>query len=149
MQRRFTRCDKIRTCKWLFQQFLSAERAFEFPCVRHATGENTRKPDNAENTRTQPVRFSILALFSQLAAVRCEASRFFPLPQILRLRIYEYTYTSNPTQRNTIMTIACLDCCRIRFFKKFSANVEFCTVSAENIGLNLCKRDFVKLDRSR
>lgn len=111
VQGRVTRCDKIRTCKWLFQRFSSAERAFEFPCVRHATGENTRKPDNAENTRTQPVRLSILARFSQLAAVRCETSRFFPSLQILRLRIYEYTYTSNPTHRNTNTTIACLDCC--------------------------------------
>lgn len=148
-QARVTKCDKIRTCKWPFQRFPSAERASEFPCMRHMTRENTWKPDNAENTRTQPVRLSIPARFSQLAAaVRCETSRFFV---VCKYCVYAFTriYTSSATLWNAITTIDCLDCCRIRFFKKYSPALalNFARCARKILVLTWCRRDFSKLDR--
>lgn len=44
-----------------------------YACACVAIGENTRKPDNAENTRMPPARrLSIPARFSQLATVHRE-----------------------------------------------------------------------------
>lgn len=116
-----------------------------FSCVRHATGENTRKSDNAENTRMQPVRLSILARFSQLATVRCETSRLFRSLQILHLRIYKYIHRvqrkSHPPKSYHDDSLFGL----IRFFKKFPAIVEIFRRHI-NIDLNLFRRDFCETE---
>jgi len=124
-----------------FQRFPSAERASEFPCICDATAENTRKPDNTENTRARPT-FDSRAFF----AISCSALRnvaFSRNLQILRLRIYEYIYRVRYVEtvsRRELWKVRELD-----FSKIFLAVAEFCTC-VENIDLNLYRIEFSEIE---
>lgn len=129
-----TRRDKIRACKCLSNDFHPQSVRPNFHVYA------TRQEKTCENWITrkirEPVRLSIPARFSQLAAVRCEMSRF---PGIRKYCVYAYTniYAPSVLHVGTVSRRELWKVCELEFSKISLVVAEFRTLCAENIGLNL------------
>lgn len=129
-----------------FQRFPSAERASEFPCVCDTTGENMRKPDNAENTRGPP-DFRFPCVFRN--QLRCAVKRrVFPKSTNITLtHIYDYRYVSSASYIAIVSLRELWKFRELGFSKSSLAVAKFYALYVENFGLiNLYMIKFLKLE---